>query len=177
MKLGLMGSWWSFIARGVLAIGFGLLAWIRPEFFWASVLLVFGVYAIVDGVLALATAVRGKTGSPWANVLEGLAGIIIGILALSFPNVAGLTIVVLIGCWAIVTGALEIISAIRLRAEIADEWFLSIGGVLSLLLGVILVLRPEFGNIVTAYILGTYALIFGVLMIGLGLRMKGLHAA
>lgn len=173
MLTALADNWWAIVARGLLAIGLGILAWVRPEFFWASLVLIFGVYAIVDGAFAIVAAVKDQTGARWGHLLEGIAGIGLGALVFFFANRSGDVLVSLIGVWALVTGALEIASAIRLRREIADEWLLGIGGALSVGLGVILLLQPRFGQVVTAYILGTYGILFGIVLVLLGVRLRG----
>lgn len=175
MLAGLTKNWWSLVARGVLAIGFGLFAWTRPEFFWASVLLIFGVYAVVDGVLALISAARGDTGTRWPNVMEGMAGIVVGFLALVFPDRAGRAIVVLIGAWAIVTGVFEIVGAIQLRKVIDNEWTLILSGVISVLFGIALVAMPGAGALALVWVIGTFAIIAGVLSCILAFKLKS-HA-
>lgn len=163
--------------RGLLALGLGIFAWIRPDLFWASLVLVFAVYAIVDGIFALVAAIKGEGGDRWTHLLEGILGIGAGVFVFVFPNQAGTAIVLVIGIWAVVTGALEVISAFRLRKEIADEWLLALGGVLSIVLGVILLARPQFGQVTTTYVLGTYGIVFGALLVLLGFRLRGLKPA
>jgi uncharacterized membrane protein HdeD (DUF308 family) len=165
-------NWWATVLRGLLAIGVGVLAWTRPEIFWASLVLVFGVYAVVDGVFAIVAAKTGETRDRLLHFLEGVLGIVVGAIVFLYPDQAGRAIVLLIGLWAVATGVVEMISAVRLRREIADEWLLGLGGLLSVVLGVILIVRPEFGRVTTTYVLGTYGLIFGVVLVMLGLRLR-----
>lgn len=172
MVAGLANNWWAVVVRGLLAIGLGVLAWVRPEFFWASLILIFGVYAIVDGVFALAAAVRNDSGGRWANVLEGVAGIGAGLLVLFYPGDVGAVLVIIIGIWAIVTGVFEVFTAIRLREEIAEEWFLGIAGIVSVAIGVLLVVQPGFGRVGTIYVVGTYGILFGLLLVALGIRLR-----
>jgi uncharacterized membrane protein HdeD (DUF308 family) len=173
----LAGNWWSLVGRGLLAIGFGVFAWVRPDLFWASLILVFGVYAVVDGVFALVAAVKDDSSGRWGHLLEGIVGIAFGVLVFFFASAVGIAVVLLIGAWAVLTGLLEIVSAVRLRREIADEWLLGIGGVLSIGLGLILLLQPRFGQVITTYILGTYGILFGLLLVLLGLRVRGHRVA
>jgi uncharacterized membrane protein HdeD (DUF308 family) len=165
-------NWWATVLRGLLALGVGILAWYRPEVFWASLVLVFGVYAIVDGVFAIVAAIQGETRDRAFHLLEGLLGIAVGVIVFLYPDQAGTAIVLVIGLWAAATGVIEIVSAVRLRREIADEWLLGLGGVLSVILGAILIVRPQFGQVTTTYVLGTYGLIFGVVLVMLGLRLR-----
>ena len=170
-------NWWATVLRGLVAIALGVFAWTRPELFWGSLVLVFGVYAAVDGVFAIVAAVMGKTGDRWLHLGEGVLGIAAGAIVFLYPGEAGTAIVIVIGLWAIVTGILEIVSAVRLRQEIEDELLLAIGGVLSVVLGAILLARPRFGEVVTTYVLGTYGIIFGVVLVLLGFRLRGLKSA
>jgi uncharacterized membrane protein HdeD (DUF308 family) len=165
-------NWWATVLRGLLAIGVGILAWIRPEIFWASLVLVFGVYAVVDGVFAIVPAITGGTRDRALHFLEGVLGIVVGVIVFLYPDQAGRAIVFVIGLWAVATGVVEIVSAVRLRREIADEWLLGLGGLLSVILGVILIVRPEFGRVTTTYVVGTYGLAFGVVLVMLGLRLR-----
>jgi uncharacterized membrane protein HdeD (DUF308 family) len=167
--------WWATVLRGLLAIGVGILAWYRPDIFWASLVLVFGVYAVVDGVFAIVAAIKTESRDRAFHLLEGLLGIAVGVVVFLYPDQAGTAIVVVIGIWAVATGVVEIVSAIRLRREIEDEWLLGLGGVLSLVLGAILIARPQFGQVTTTYVLGTYGLIFGVVLVMLGLRLRRLR--
>ena len=167
-------NWWATVLRGLLAFGVGILAWTRPEIFWASLVLVFAVYAIVDGLFAIVAAIKGETRERVLHLLEGVLGIVVGLIVFLYPDQAGTAIVLVIGLWAAATGIVEIVSAIRLRQEIEDEWLLGLGGVLSVILGVILIVRPQFGQVATTYVLGTYGLVFGIVLVVLGLRLRRL---
>ena len=165
-------NWWATVLRGLLAIVVGILAWARPEFFSASLVLVFAIYAIVDGLFATIAATRGAARDRAPHVVEGVLGIVVGLIVLVYPGQAGTAIVFVIGLWAAATGFVEIVSAVRLRREIEDEWLLGVGGVLSVFLGTILISRPQFGTVTTSYLLGTYGLVFGVILIVLELRLR-----
>jgi uncharacterized membrane protein HdeD (DUF308 family) len=170
-------NWWATVLRGLLAFGVGILAWTRPEIFWASLVLVFAVYAVVDGLFAIVAAIKGETRDRALHLFEGLLGIVVGVVVFLFPDQAGTAIVLVIGLWAAASGIVEIVSAIRLRQEIDDEWLLGLGGVLSVILGAILIARPQFGQVTTTYVLGTYGLVFGVVLVMLGLRLRRLRPA
>ena len=174
MLVTLSRNWWATVLRGLAAIGLGLFAWVRPDLFWGSLVLVAGAYLAVDGVFAIAAAVRGETGDRWLHLLEGVVGLGFAAVIFVYPALAGTAIVLLIGIWAVATGALELISAVRLRKEIANEWLLGIGGALSIGLGLLLVARPQFGKVTTTYVLGTYGIIFGAVLVLLGFRLRGL---
>ena len=172
MLTALSRNWWAVVLRGILAVALGVFAWARPDLFWASLVLVFAVYAVVDGVFAIGAAVSGANGDRWFHIFEGILGIAAGVIVFLFPDQAGVAIVVVIGLWAVVTGVLEIVSAARLRREIADEWLLGFSGVLSIGLGVILIAKPGFGQVATTYVLGTYGIVFGLLLVLLGFRLR-----
>ena len=172
MLNGLSRNWWATAVRGLVAITIGVFAWARPDIFWASLVLVFAVYAIVDGMFAIVAAARGVNGDRGLHLLEGVLGAAAGVLVILYPDRAGRAIVLVIGLWALVTGLLEVLSAIRLRQEIADEWLLALSGLLSAMLGIVLIARPGFGQVITTYILGTYCIVFGVLLVLLGLRLR-----
>ena len=169
-------NWWATVLRGLLAFAVGILAWTRPEVFWASLVLVFGVYAVVDGGFAILAAITGETRDRALHLLEGVLGVVAGLIVFLYPDQAGTAIVLVIGLWAVITGVVEIVAAVRLRREIAEEWLLGLGGLLSIILGAILIVRPQFGQVATTYVLGTYGLIFGVVLVLLGLRLRRFKA-
>ena len=173
--LGLMvQNWWMVVLRGVCAILFGIFAWTWPGVTVAVLILMFGLYAFVDGVLSLWAAVTGGTDRPWwALVLEGLVGLGAAAVAFFYPRISAIALLWLIAWWAIITGALEIVTAIRLRKEIQGELWLALAGIGSLVFGLILLARPGIGALAVIWIIGTYALIFGVLLVALGFRLKG----
>jgi uncharacterized membrane protein HdeD (DUF308 family) len=170
-------NWWATVLRGLLAIGVGILAWSRPDVFWASLVLVFGVYAIVDGVFAIVAAIQGESRDRAIHFFEGILGVAVGTLVFFYPDQAGTAIVLVIGLWAAASGVIEIVSAVQLRREMAGEWLLGLSGILSIILGAILILRPQFGEVTTTYVLGTYGLIFGVVLVVLGLRLRRLNSS
>src|SRR3954447_18446578 len=166
--------WWAVVLRGAFAVLFGLLALIWPGVTVLVLVALFGAYALVDGVIALITAIVGREGRSqriWQAV-EGVAGILVGIMTFAWPHVTALVLIWLIAFWALVTGILEIVAAIRLRREIHGEWMLIIGGVLSVLFGLLLLFWPAAGAITVAYLIGIYALVFGIVLVVLGLRLR-----
>lgn len=167
-------NWWLVILRGVLAILFGLAAFVWPAITFVILVWMFGIYALADGLVAIGTGLARTKGSSrwWVFLLEGLVNIIAGVIALIWPGLAAIVIVLLIAGWAILTGILEIVAAIRLRNEISNEWFLALGGGVSIVLGVVLFLQPAAGGIALIWTVAAYAVIFGVLLIGLGFRLK-----
>src|SRR3954468_24756954 len=149
LGLGLASRWGWVVARGVVGGVFGLIAFARPGAMAFSIVLLFGCYAFASGIsMVIAAARSGKAGRSWgALLLEGLLGIAIGVLAVVWPGTAALTFVWLIGCWAVVTGVLEISSAVRLRKMIEHEWALGLAGLLSVAFGLLMFYRPIAGGL------------------------------
>lgn len=168
-------SWWLYALRGVAAIIFGVLALTRPGATVLALVLVFGFYAIADGVLAIVAAfqMRELAKDWWVVLLEGLAGILVGIIALVYPSVTAVALYLLIAFWAVFTGIMEIIAAIRLRHEIENEWSLILTGVLSIILGVVLIIFPLVGAVGLVWTIGIYAILFGLLMLYLAFTVRG----
>lgn len=163
---------WLVALRGVLAIIFGILAFIWPGGTAVALVYLFAAYAILDGILEFASVVRHKEagGHRWLTLLEGIVDIAAGVIAFLFPTLAAFVLLFVIAAWAIITGVLEIITAIRLRREITNEWALGLAGVVSIILGVILFLNPGAGIIGVVWAIGGYAIIFGILMLVLAVR-------
>jgi len=163
------------VLRGLLAIGGGILAWSQPDVVWAS-LEVFEVFAIVHEVFAIVAAIKEENHDSAIHVFEGILGAAIGVLVFLHPTRAGTATVLVISLWAAATGVVEIVSEVRLRREIADEWLLGLSGTVSIILGPTLISRPQFGRVTTRYVLGTYGLIFRVVLADLGLRLRRLSS-
>lgn len=169
--------WWTFIVRGLLAIAFGVLAFFAPGLGIAVLVGLFAAWALIDGVTSLVTGFGSRTTdrSWWLEILEGIVSIIAGVLALAFPAFAAEVLVIIIGAWAIVTGALEIVAAIRLREQIRGEFWLGLAGLASILFGVILFLFPGVGALSLVWLIGSFALVFGVFLVILGWRLRGIN--
>jgi uncharacterized membrane protein HdeD (DUF308 family) len=169
--------WWTFILRGLLAILFGVIAFISPPATIAALVLLFGAWAMVDGIFHIAGAIRDRSRnrSFWLAVLEGVISIIAGALALAFPSLAAASLLLLISAWSIITGVVEVAAAVRLREQMTGELWLAIAGILSIVFGVLLFFFPTSGAITIVWILGSFAIAFGVSMIILGWRLRGVH--
>jgi uncharacterized membrane protein HdeD (DUF308 family) len=173
MPAQLARNWWTLVIRGVLAILFGILTFLWPAISLTVLVLFFGAYVLVDGIFALVSVLTNRAGSQWGWVLfEGIAGIIVGILTFIWPGITALVLLYLIAAWAIVTGIFEILAAIELRKEITNEWFYIIGGILSVAFGVIIVLFPGAGALGIILWIAAYAIVFGILLVVLGLRLR-----
>jgi uncharacterized membrane protein HdeD (DUF308 family) len=166
-------SWWSLALRGVAAIAVGAMAIFAPHISLTALVLTFGVYALVDGILTIVVGLKRHSGRRWwSPLLEGLVGVAAGVCALALPTVTALALVYLIAGWAFVTGVLEMVAAVRLRKLIDGEWLLGLSGFLSLVLGVCLAAFPGPGAVALMFWLGAYALLFGVVLVALGLRAR-----
>lgn len=167
-------NWWLLAVRGVLAILFGVAAFLWPGLTLTVLVLMFGAYALVDGIFAIAAgfAARGEQERWWMMLLTGLAGVAVGVLTFLWPNVTALVLLYFIAAWAIVTGIFEVAAAIRLRKEIEGEWFLGLAGIMSVIFGVLLVLLPSAGALALVWLIGIYAVIFGILMLVLSFRLR-----
>ena len=161
------GHWWALALRGVIAILFGLAALVRPGIALEALILLFGAYALVDGAFAIVGVFGGtRSGTPrWLLFLEGVVSILAGIIAFVYPGLTAFALLYLVAAWAIVTGLAEIATAIRLRQEIAGEWALILGGILSVLFGLLLAVLPGVGILSLIWLIGAYAVVFGVLML------------
>jgi uncharacterized membrane protein HdeD (DUF308 family) len=169
-------NWWAIVLRGVCAVLFGVGAFMWPGLTLTALILLYGAYALADGVLAVAWAfVKRTTGSfPWGMLLAGLASIAVGVLTFMWPGLTALVLLYMIAAWAIVRGVFEIVAAVALRRELEHEWLLALSGVLSVALGILLVIAPGAGALAVLWWIGGFALVAGILMIILGLRLKGM---
>jgi uncharacterized membrane protein HdeD (DUF308 family) len=169
-------SWWVLLLRGLVAIAFGALAWLQPGISLAALVLLFGVYSMADGILGVWTAVAGRREHEhwWVLLLGGLLGIGVGILTFLAPGVTALALLLYIAVWAIATGVLQIVAAIRLRKEIQGEWLLILGGLASVVFGVLVMAQPGVGAISLLWLIGTYAIVFGILLVLLAFKVRTL---
>ena len=170
-------GWWVLAVRGGLAVLFGILAILVPGAALTALVTLFGVYALIDGVFALLTAARfTHTGERWGLlVIEGVVGVVAGIISFVHPSATALALIYLVAAWAILTGIVEIAAAIRLRKVIAGEWALGALGVISLLLGVGILAEPSAGLKVLVWTIGAYALLFGLGLLSLAWRLRGMN--
>src|SRR5262245_55366687 len=146
-------NWWLILLRGIAAILFGVLAFLWPGVTLLTLVLFYGIFAIVDGVLSIAAAVMGGAPMPrWWLALVGLLGLVVGALTLAWPGITALVLLLFIAAWAIVSGVMQIIGAIQLRKEIDDEWWLIACGVLSVLFGIGIAVFPGTGALALIFV-------------------------
>jgi uncharacterized membrane protein HdeD (DUF308 family) len=166
-------NWWLLLLRGIAAIVFGLLAFAWPGLTLLTLILFYGAFALVDGVLAVIAAITGGApGSRWWLAIVGLLGIAAGLVTFLTPGLTALVLLIFIAAWAIATGVFQIIGAIRLRKEIDNEWLLILGGVISVLFGLSMMVAPGAGALALVWVIGIYSVITGVIFVALAFRLK-----
>ena len=165
-------NWWALALRGLVAVLFGLLTFFLPGITLVTLVLLFGVYALMDGIFNVIAFFRVAS-HHWALLIEGVIGIIAGILTFAWPAITALVLLYLIAFWAIFTGIFEIIAGIRLRKAITNEWLLLVMGALSLLFGILILLAPGVGALAIVLWIGAYALVFGIFLLALAFRLRG----
>src|SRR5215813_15064654 len=175
MELPVMSSR-SVALRGIVAVLLGIIAMLMPGPVLVSLVALFGAYALVSGILALVSAVKhhAEYGRGWV-VLEGIVGILIGLATFAWPGKTLLVLTYLIAAWAIMTGIFEIVGAIRMRKYIKREWLYMLGGVVSVLFGIVVFNRPVAGALALTWVLGLYGLIFGAVLLGLSFNLRKLE--
>jgi uncharacterized membrane protein HdeD (DUF308 family) len=165
-------AWWPvrglramLVVRSILAIMIGIVALAWPELTLLALAVAFGVYAILDGVARIVDAVRHRGRERWwLGLLGGLVGVAAGVVALFWPGVTALVLAIIVGAWAVVTGAAEIADSVRLRRAGGRVWLLALAGVLSLVAGIVILVWPVQGAIGLALLFGVFALAYGVLL-------------
>lgn len=166
--------WWALVVRGIFAIVFGLIA-----LFWTGITLfalvvLFGIYAFVDGIFALISAIWPSEQHPSRALLafEGIFGIIAGVVAFAWPGITALILLYVIAMWALITGIMEVAAAFSPHWEASNKWLLGISGVLSILLAILLAANPVSGAVALVKVIGIYAIIFGIMVMVVGFRLR-----
>lgn len=167
-------TWWLLLLRGLFAITFGVLSWVQPGISLAALVMLFGIYALIDGVAGVWASLAGRKENEhwWVLLLWGLVGVGVGIITLLAPGVTALALLFYIALWAVATGVLQIVAAVRLRKEIEGEWLLGLSGLASIAFGVVLMARPMAGAIALLWIIATYAILFGILLVVLAFKAR-----
>ena len=167
-------NWWLLALRGLCAVLFGILAFVWPGITLLGLVFMFGAYALVNGILSFVVAARSPKGYPkfGSLIFEGILSVLAGVIAFVVPGITALALLALVAAWAIVTGIMEIVVAVRLRKVLRNEWMLILAGLASLAFGGLLLARPVPGMIALIWWIGGFALVFGVLLIALALRLR-----
>jgi uncharacterized membrane protein HdeD (DUF308 family) len=174
----IVSHWWVPLLRGVIAIAFGITLFAFPITAVGVFVLFFGAFAFVDGVLAIYQALRfahPSSGRWWLQLISGLAGIAVGVITVLYPGLTAYTLGLFIAAWAIVTGVLEIGAGIRLRQDVPGEIFMILAGIVSIILGIVLFFFPLAALLAWVWVVGTYALIAGVVLIMLAFRLRNIE--
>ncbi|HEY4449267.1 MAG TPA: HdeD family acid-resistance protein [Steroidobacteraceae bacterium] len=166
--------WWMTLLRGIFWILFGIVIFARPGISLLSLTFALGVVMFVDGIINAANAFSGRKEHDdwWVLLLVGLAGIGIGLLTFYNPAATALAVVLYVAIWAIATGLLEIVAAVRLRKQIEGEFWLALAGIASVVFGVLLAARPGVGALTILWLIGVYAIAFGVILLLLAFKVR-----
>ncbi|MGE5413388.1 MAG: HdeD family acid-resistance protein [Syntrophomonadaceae bacterium] len=164
--------WWVLLLRGLLAILFGVLTFARPGITIVVLVLFWGAYALVDGIFEVVAGVRAKWGS---LILLGILGIVAGVVTFAWPGITAIVLLYIIAFWAIVAGVMQIVAAIRLRREIEGEWLWILSGLCTVILGAWLIARPGAGAVSLVWLIASFAIAWGILLVILSFRLKGHH--
>ena len=163
---------WSFVlVRGLAAIAFGIFCFLWPAISLLALVFVWGVYALVDGIGAIIWGTRSRW---WLMTVVGIVSVLAGLIAFFWPGITALALLYLIVAWAIVRGVSEVAAAIRLRRRIENEWLLALAGIASIAFGVLVAMFPRAGVLSVLWLIGAFAVVFGILAVALSLRLRSL---
>jgi uncharacterized membrane protein HdeD (DUF308 family) len=167
-------NWWTLALRGVVAVIFGILAFVWPGMTLAALVYLFGIYAVLDGILALITAFSAPKGYPRFGglIFQGLVSIAAGVLVFVWPGISAFVLLILIAAWAIVTGIIEIVTAVELRRVITHEWLLILAGIVSVAFGFLILMQPSTGALALIWWIASFAIVLGILLISLSFRVR-----
>jgi uncharacterized membrane protein HdeD (DUF308 family) len=161
--------------RGIFAILFGILAYAWPGITLATLIMFFGAYVLIDGILLVIKTIGkwGERDDRWLLLLEGLLGIGIGVITFVAPGITAVALIFFIAAWSLATGVLEIAAAIRLRKEIQGEGWMVLSGIASIVFAVLVMFFPGAGALGLVWLIAAYAIIFGVMLVILGIKLRG----
>jgi uncharacterized membrane protein HdeD (DUF308 family) len=167
--------WWAFVVRGIFAILFGILAYAWPGITLATLIIFFGAYVLIDGILLVIKTIGkwGERDDRWLLLLEGLLGIGIGVITFVAPGITAVALIFFIAAWSLATGVLEIAAALRLRKEIQGEGWMILSGIASILFAILVMFFPGAGALGLLWLIAAYAIIFGVMLVILGIKLRG----
>lgn len=166
--------WWQILVRGIIALIFGILVLAWPGLALEIFVIFFGAFIFVDGIFTLIAAINYKAGAgsrTWLYI-RGIAGIIAGLFVFFLPVIAAVALVILIAAWALVTGVMELVYAFQANQDNAIRWMFAISGILSIILGILMLIKPLIGALVIAVVVGAYAVLAGIVLIILSFRLR-----
>lgn len=169
--------WWVPVIRGICGIVFGIIAFAYPGLALTTLVLLFGAWVLIDGVFRIVGATAGRASDPdWGfHLIIGILGIVVGVLTFRSPGITALALIIYIAAWALMVGAAEIALAIKLRREMKGEWFLIFMGLASIIFAALLLWNPGPGALALLWLIASYAIVFGVLAIIFGFRLRSLR--
>ena len=172
----LVRNWWMLALRGLIAVLLGIAAFVWPGLALAVLVGLFGAFALIHGIFSVLLAVgeRHQSRRWWFLLVQGLVGTVVGIITFAWPVITVIAVLYLVAVWSLVTGLLELISALWLRSLLKDEWPLLLVGAISLVLGLILLFRPAASALAVLWLFGAYAIMFGVLLLIFAFRLRNL---
>jgi uncharacterized membrane protein HdeD (DUF308 family) len=170
-------NWWVLVIRGICGIVFGVIAFAYPSLALATLVILFGAWVLIDGVFRIVGATAGRASDPdWGfHLIIGLLGVVVGFLTFRAPGITALILVIYIGAWALMIGAVEIALAIKLRRELKGEWLLVLMGLASIIFAVLLLWNPGPGALALLWLIASYAIVLGILAIFFGFRLRSLR--
>ena len=169
--------WWVLALRGAAALIFGILVFVLPGAALLILVYLFAAYALVDGIFAVVGAVRfagGNLRGEIALVAEGIVGIVVAAITYLQPAITAIAFAYIVAAWAIVTGALAVVTALRARVHVPGDWFWLLSGIISIVLGIAIAIFPLAGVLAYTYMIGFYAIIAGVALLGVAFRLRRL---
>lgn len=168
-------SWWSLMIRGVVAVIFGILALTSPTRTLDFLITLFGIFVLVVGVVATIGAImhRRESDNWWLVLIPGVAGIVIGVISIAMPSFTQAVVIYLIAIWALVSGIGQIYSAMKIRKDVEGEWIPILIGIISVVLGIILFVRPLEAAATVMWLVGLFVLVLGILWLVMGFRVRG----
>ncbi|HVR47691.1 MAG TPA: HdeD family acid-resistance protein [Candidatus Binatia bacterium] len=167
-------NWWAVLIRGIIAVIFGILAYLWPGATWVAIAILFGAYALVDGIFAIIATVRAAETQQrwWPFLLEGIVGILIAAITFYDVRITIFALYFTIAAWAFLTGIFEIVAAIELRKHVANEFWLILGGIASIAFAVLMIWFPLAGFLAITWLIAAYAIVFGIMLIALAFRLR-----
>jgi len=165
--------WWVMLIRGIFAVIFGLIALFAPALALTTLVLMFGIYALIDGIGSIGYALMNRQRQRWwLGLITGIISVLAGLVAFLLPILTGLTLLLVIGFWAIFIGIAQIVAAIQLRKEIEGEFWLGLAGLMAILFGGYIIIAPAGGALALAWLIGLFAILYGGALIALSLRLR-----